>query len=64
MGFAQGVNRNQLLMFPQSLDEYIAEDNPVRLIDAFVDTLDLQALGFEHAVPKETGRPPIIRAVS
>ena len=58
MGFIQGVNRNQLLMFPESLDEYIAEDNPVRFIDVFVDSLDLQALGFEHAVPKETGRPP------
>jgi transposase len=58
MAFIQGVNRNQLVMFPESLDEYIAEDNPVRFIDAFVDSLDLQALGFEHAVPKETGRPP------
>lgn len=58
MSFIQGVNRNQLVMFPQSLDEYIAEDNPVRFIDAFVDGLDLQALGFERAVPKETGRPP------
>jgi transposase len=58
MGFIQGVNRNQLLMFPESLDEYIAEDNSVRFIDAFVDSIDLQALGFEHAVPKETGRPP------
>jgi transposase len=40
------------------LDDYIAEDNPVRFIDAFVDSLDLQALGFERAVPRETGRPP------
>jgi transposase len=58
MGFIQGVNRNQLLMFPEPLDEYIGDDNPVRFIDAFVDSLDLQAMGFEHAVPKETGRPP------
>lgn len=58
MGFIQGVNRNQLVMFPESLDEYIAEDDPVRFVDAFVDSLDLQALGFQRAVPKETGRPP------
>jgi transposase len=45
-------------MFPESLDDYIAEDNPVRFMDAFVDSLDLQELGFERAVPKETGRPP------
>jgi transposase len=45
-------------MFPESLDEYIAEDNPVRFIDAFVDSLDLQALGFKRAIPKERGRPP------
>jgi len=58
MGFVQGVHRNQVVMFPESLDEYIANDNPVRFIDAFVDSLDLQALGFERAVPEERGRPP------
>lgn len=58
MGFIQGVHRNQPVMFPESLDEYIGDDNPVRFIDAFVDSLDLQALGFEGAVPEETGRPP------
>jgi transposase len=45
-------------MFPESLDEYVSDDNPVRFIDAFVDSLDLRALGFERAVPAETGRPP------
>jgi transposase len=58
MGFVQGVHRNQVVMFPESLDEYIADGNPVRFIDAFVDSLDLQALGFERAVPEERGRPP------
>ncbi len=57
MGFIQGVHRNQPVMFPESLDEYIGDDNPVRFIDAFVDSLDLQALGFERPLPKETGRP-------
>ena len=42
MGFVQGVHRNQGVMFPESLDEYIVDDNPVRFIDAFVDNLDLQ----------------------
>jgi transposase len=58
MGFVQGVHRDQVVMFPESLDEYIADDNPVRFIDAFVDGLDLQELGFERAVPMERGRPP------
>ena len=58
MGFVQGVHRDQTVMFPESLDEYIADDNPVRFIDAFVDGLDLEALGFERAVPMERGRPP------
>jgi transposase len=58
MGFVQGIHREQMVMFPESLDEYIGEDNPVRFIDAFVDSLDLRALGFERSVPKETGRPP------
>lgn len=58
MGFVQGVHRDQLVMFPESLDEYIGDDNPVRFIDAFVESLDLRALGFRRAVPMETGRPP------
>ncbi len=58
MGFVQGVHRDQAVLFPESLDEYIAADNPVRFIDAFVDSLDLQALGFERAVPEQRGRPP------
>ena len=52
MGFIQGVHRNKPVMFPESLDEYIGDDNPVRFIDAFVDSLDLQALGFERPHPK------------
>jgi transposase len=58
MGFIQGIARSQMVLFPESLDEYITDDNPVRFIDAFVENLDLRALGFERVVPKETGRPP------
>lgn len=58
MDYIEGSNRDQFILFPQSLDEYVSEDNPVRFIDAFVDSLDLEVLGFKHAVLKETGRPP------
>ncbi len=58
MRHIQGINRDQITLFPEAVDEYVAEDNPVRFIDAFVESLDLQALGFKHAVPEETGRPP------
>ena len=44
--------------FPEALDEYISEDNPIRFIDAFVDNLDLAALGSQYAVPSNTGLPP------
>jgi len=58
MDYIEGSNRDQFLLFPQSLDEYISDDNPVRFIDAFVDNLDLMEHGFKHAVLQETGRPP------
>lgn len=58
MGYIEGEDRNQMVMFPETLDDYIGEDNPVRFIAAFVDSLDLQGLGFQRAVPKERGRNP------
>jgi transposase len=57
MPHLQGVSRETVLVFPPSVDEYIAPDNPVRLIDAFVDQLDLQALGFQRVVAASEGRP-------
>ena len=57
MGHVCGVERTQAVLFPQSLDEYINEDNPVRFIDAYVASLDLVELGFAHATPSSTGRP-------
>ena len=57
MGHIHGANRHEELQFPQRLDDYIAADNPVRFIDAFVDELDLAALGFRHVVATATGRP-------
>lgn len=57
MGHVAGENRDQANLFPVRLDEVVACDNPVRVIDAFVDRLDLVALGFSNAVAEATGRP-------
>ena len=56
-GFIEGVDRGQSTLFPARLDEYVADDNPVRVIDLFVDGLDLDMLGFERVQPLATGRP-------
>jgi transposase len=53
----EGEDRSQVTLLPKCLDDYIAEDNPVRVVDAFVEELDLQAPGFEDVEPAETGRP-------
>ena len=55
--FIEGENRSQSTLFPESLDDYIAEDNAVRVVDAFVNKLDLKQLGFDRAEPSATGRP-------
>ena len=55
--FIEGKDRRQTLLLPESLDEYVAADNPVRVIDAFIDTLDLLALGSAGARPAATCRP-------
>src|SRR6266446_4763941 len=56
-GFVHGVDREQVTLFPARLDEYVAEDNPVRAVDAFVDGLDLDGLGFIDVQPLDIGRP-------
>jgi transposase len=55
--FVEGTDRGQSTLFPECLDDWIDENNPVRVIDAFADTLDLAELGFEGVEPAETGRP-------
>jgi transposase/IS5 family transposase len=57
MAHISGHDRSQLLLLPEAVDDYVAADNPVRFIEAFVDGLDLAALGFIGTVPKATGRP-------
>ena len=55
--FVEGEVRAQGVLLPEFLDNYVAEDHPVRVIDVFVDELDLRARGFEGVVPELTGRP-------
>jgi transposase len=57
MKYVEGQDREQLTLLPDCIEDYIGEDNPVRVIDAFVDGLDLEAIGFQRAEPNETGRP-------
>jgi transposase len=55
--FVEGEDRRQGTLLPEYLEDYVCEENPVRVIDVFVDELDLKALGFEGVVPEVTGRP-------
>jgi transposase len=55
-GFIQGEDRSQATLFPERLDDYVAEDSAVRVIDVFIDELDLSGMGFKTQ-PNETGRP-------
>jgi transposase len=52
-----GYDRSQTLLLPESLDECIGPENPVRFIEAFIDGLDLTAAGFARVTPDVTGRP-------
>jgi len=56
-GYIIGTSRTQSILFPELLDEYIQADNPVRVVDLYIDSLDLQQLGFQRSVPSHTGRP-------
>ena len=57
MGYIERQSRDQMLLLPASVDDYVAADNAVRFIAAFVDDLDLGELGFDRFRPKATGRP-------
>jgi transposase len=56
-GFVEGIDRSQSTLFPAMLDDYVAGDNLVRAVDAFVEGLDLGKLGFGRVAPLEKGRP-------
>ena len=55
--FVEGLDRGQRTFFPETLEDFVAEDNSVRVIEAFVEALDLGGLGFSRVDPKATGRP-------
>src|SRR5678816_4254693 len=61
--FIEGADRSRVTLLPECLDDYIAEDNPVRVVDAYVEELDLEELGFDGAEPAPTGRPAYHPAV-
>jgi transposase len=58
MRYIQGTDRQQTTLLPEQVDDYIADNNPVRFIDAFVDSLDLHRLGFKYSNTKDVGRMP------
>ena len=55
--FVEGQDRGQLILLPECLDDYVGEENPVRVVEAFIDELDLAILGFAGVIPEATGRP-------
>src|ERR1700680_2186677 len=55
--FVEGMDRGQSTLFPECLEDWIGEDNPVRVIEVFVGELDLAELGFDGVAPEATGRP-------
>lgn len=57
MKYITGEERNQITFLPECIEDYVGEDNPVRVIDAFVNKMDMDEIGFKRAKPNETGRP-------
>jgi transposase len=55
--FVEGLDRGQETPFPETLDDFVEEENPVRVVEAFVEALDLSELGFSGVAPKVTGCP-------
>jgi len=58
MGYIEGEDRNQIILFPESIDEYVSDNNSIRIIDEYIEQLDLERLGFKRAVNPSLGRPP------
>lgn len=61
--FIEGQSREQVTLLPECLDDFVGVDNPVRIVDAFVEELDLPSLGFDGSTPAATGRPAYHPAV-
>jgi len=58
MGYITGEDRNQIILFPESINEYVSDNNAIRIIDEYIKQLDLERLGFKRAVNPSLGRPP------
>ena len=58
--FVEGEDRRQATLLPDCLDDYVTDDNPVRVIEVFIDELELSALGFAGLCRRRPGDPPII----
>jgi len=58
MKYITGESRNQIVFLPDCIEDYVGKDNPVRVVDAFVNQLDMDGLGFKRSKPNDTGRPP------
>ena len=58
MGYIEGEDRNQIILFPESIDEYVSDNNSIRIIDEYIKQLDLEILGFKRAISPSLGRPP------
>jgi hypothetical protein len=63
MSYVEGESREQRILFPEVLDDYISEDNLVRFIDAFVDGLEMEELGFGRQHPRRRGARLMIRGI-
>jgi transposase len=55
--YVEGLSRSQTVLLPKTIEEYVQADNPVRFIDAYVNTLNMEKLGFTHSTPQDLGRP-------
>jgi transposase len=58
MKHVEGIDRNQITLMPDAIEDYISDDNPDRFLDAYVAYLNLKDLGFPYVVPETRGRPP------
>lgn len=58
MGYIEGEDRNQIILFPESIDEYVSDNNSIRIIDEYIKQLDLESLHFKRAATPLMGRPP------
>jgi len=58
MGYIEGEDRNQIILFPESIDEYVSDNNSIRIIDEYIKQLDLKSLHFKRAATPKIGRPP------